>query len=510
YTGETDVAVGTPIAGRTRPEAEALIGDFVNTLVLRTDVSGAPTFSQLLARVRETTLGAYAHQDLPFERLVDELRPERSLSHAPLFQVLFALQNMGEVALRLEGIDVEPLPVERGTARFDLALALVEHADGIQVIAEYATDLFDRDTVDRMLGHFGALLSAAAADSDLPISDLPLLSDAEREAVVAAWNRTDAPYAAGPVHALVSAQARRTPHARAVTGAGAALTYAELDTASNRLAHHLAREGVTRGGLVAISMERAPSLLVAMLAVWKAGAAYVPIDPAYPEDRRAYMLADSGAALVLADSASVDGIATDARVVVVDHIDLAEEDAAAPGVRVDADDLAYFIYTSGSTGRPKGVMVPHGGVVNFLATMAREPGMAADDVLCAVTSLSFDIAVLELLLPLTVGAQVVVATREQAMDATQLADLLADSGATGMQATPATWRMLVQAGWAGDARLAILSGGEALQADLARELLPRGRGLWNLYGPTETTIWSAVDRVESADSITLGQAIANT
>ena len=510
YTAETDIAVGTPIAGRTRPEAEQLIGDFVNTLVLRTDLDGAPSFRDLLGRVRETTLGAYAHQDLPFERLVDELRPERSLSHAPLFQVLFALQNMGELALRLDGVEVEELSVERGTARFDLALALVEREDGIQVLAEYATDLFERGTVDRMLEHFRALLAAAASNPALSITDLPLLSDGEREVVVSAWNQTAAPYAAGPVHALVSAQAARTPDASAVVGAGDALTYAGLDARSNRLANHLVRGGVVRGDMVAIAMERSPSLLVAMLAVWKAGAAYVPIDPAYPEDRRAYMLGDSGARVVLTDTASVDAIATDARVVVIDRIDLTAEGASTPMVAVDADDLAYVIYTSGSTGRPKGVMVPHGGVINFLASMAREPGISADDVLAAVTSLSFDIAVLELLLPLTVGAKVVIATRDEAMDAAQLSALLADSGATVMQATPATWRMLVQSGWDGDARLAILSGGEALQADLARDLLPRGRGLWNLYGPTETTIWSAVDRVESAESITLGQAIANT
>ncbi|HEU0052455.1 MAG TPA: amino acid adenylation domain-containing protein, partial [Longimicrobium sp.] len=277
-----------------------------------------------------------------------------------------------------------------------------------------------------------------------------------------------------------------------------------------RLAHHLLRLGVARGTRVAISMDRSPALLVAMLAAWKAGAAYVPVDPAYPEERRAYMLGDCGAVAVLTDTASVDGLpAVATPIVVVDRLDLSGDDDA-PTVEVEADDLAYVIYTSGSTGRPKGVMVPHGGVANFLESMRREPGISSDDVLVAVTSLSFDIAVLELLLPLTAGATVVVATREEALDPRRLAALLEKSGATAMQATPATWRMLVQSGWKGKPDLALLCGGEALPPDLARQLLPRGRALWNLYGPTETTIWSAVQRVESAESISLGEPIANT
>ncbi|HLM66651.1 MAG TPA: non-ribosomal peptide synthetase, partial [Longimicrobium sp.] len=232
--------------------------------------------------------------------------------------------------------------------------------------------------------------------------------------------------------------------------------------------------------------------------------------PAYPQDRRASMLADSRAAVVLADAASEAGIpATDARTVVIDRIDLSSEIETAPAVTVDADELAYVIYTSGSTGRPKGVMVPHRGVANFLATMAHEPGMKPCDVLVAVTSLSFDIAALELLLPLTVGAKLVVATREEAMDTGRLARLLESEHASVMQATPATWRLLAQSGWR-DARLAMLCGGEALPPELARELLPRGRALWNLYGPTETTIWSSVQRVERADDIHLGAPVANT
>ncbi|HEU0055127.1 MAG TPA: amino acid adenylation domain-containing protein, partial [Longimicrobium sp.] len=509
YAGADEVVVGTPIANRTRPEMEGVVGFFVNTLALRTDLSGDPPFRALLARVRDATLAAYAHQDLPFERLVDELKVPRSTAHAPVFQALFILQNTRGGA-SLPGLAVEPFDVEWRNARYDLTLALRERADGIEGALEYASALFDAETAARMAGHFRTLLEAACADPERRLSALPLLSAAERERVVSAWSGTDAPYAALPVHALVSAQSHRTPHAAAVIGAGDALTYGGLETRSNRLAHHLLRLGVARGNRVAISMERSPALLVAILAVWKAGAAYVPVDPAYPEERRAYMLGDCGAVAVLTDTASVDGLpASAAPVVVVDRLDLAEENDA-PAVEVEADDLAYVIYTSGSTGRPKGVMVPHRGVANFLASMAVEPGMTPEDVLVAVTSLSFDIAVLELLLPLTAGASVVLATRDEAMEPRRLADLLDTSGATVMQATPATWRMLIQSGWEGKPDLALLCGGEALPPGLARQLLPRGRTLWNLYGPTETTIWSAAQHVESPESIHLGGPIANT
>ncbi|HVH12414.1 MAG TPA: amino acid adenylation domain-containing protein, partial [Longimicrobium sp.] len=518
WSGQDDIVVGTPTAGRSRSETEGLVGFFINNLPLRARVDGDPTFAELVERVRESSIAAYAHQDVPFERIVDELKVERALSHAPITQVNVILHTepvdpivLGELKLGL--VETEP-----EATQYELSFSLRDRWRGMpmEFDVEYNRDLFDRATVERMAAHFHALFLAAAADPSLRLSQLPLGDETERDEALTRWNATDAPYPALPVHALVAAQAARTPDAVAVTGAGESLTYAALEERANHLANHLRGMGVRPGALVGLSMERSPELLVAMLAVWKAGAAYVPVDPAYPADRRAWMLEDSRAAVVLVDAASAEGLpSTDARVVVVDRVDLAAEPASAPSVDVDVDavdpdDLAYVIYTSGSTGRPKGVMVPHRGVANFLSSMAREPGMTADDVLVAVTSLSFDIAVLELLLPLTVGATVAVATREQSLDPGKLSALLRDAGATAMQATPATWRMLVQAGWAGDAKLAILCGGEALPPELARELIPRGRGLWNLYGPTETTIWSAVERVESAETIRLGHPIANT
>jgi amino acid adenylation domain-containing protein len=513
WSGQDDVVVGTPTAGRSRRETEGLIGFFINTLPLRCRTDGDPTFAELVERVRRMTIDAYAHQDVPFERVVDELKVERALSHSPVTQVFVVLHTEPVDPIVLGDLKLALVETEPEAAQHELSFSLRDRWRGMpmEFDVEYNRDLFDRATVERIASHFHTLFMAATADPSLRLSQLPLGDDAEREESLARWNQTDAEYSALPVHALVSARAARTPDAVAVVSGAESLTCAELEDRSTRLARHLRGLGVGAESLVAISMERSVSLLVSILAVWKAGAAYVPVDPAYPADRRAYMLADSGATVVLADSASAEGIpSTDARTVVVDRLDLSGEEGTAVPVDVDADALAYVIYTSGSTGRPKGVMVPHRGVANFLASMAREPGIGAADVLVAVTSLSFDIAILELLLPLVSGAKAVVATREQALDPAKLTALLQDSGATMMQATPATWRMLVSAGWAGDARLAILCGGEALPPDLARELVPRGRGLWNLYGPTETTIWSAVERIDDAEVIRLGHPVANT
>ncbi|HEU0298215.1 MAG TPA: amino acid adenylation domain-containing protein, partial [Longimicrobium sp.] len=510
WARQDQVVVGTPVAGRTRPETRDVVGFFVNTLTLRADLSGDPTFGELLRRVREMVLGAFANQDLPFEKLVDELNVPRSAAHAPVFQAMFVLQNTPEGSLDFHGVQAERAGLDAGTSPFDLQMGLAEQGGELAGALQYAGALFDRATIQGMIAQYRTLLAAACADPSLRLSALPLLGAEASAEVLRAGTRAGDPYPALPVHVLVQAQAARTPDAPAVSGRGETLTCAGLDDRASRLARHLRRLGVGRGSLVAISMERSPALLVSMLAVWKAGAAYVPVDPAYPEERRDFMLADAGADVVLADAASAPGVPGSHQVVVVDALDLADEDPSRPGVEVDPDDLAYVIYTSGSTGRPKGVMVPHRGVANFLASMAVEPGIGAGDVLVAVTSLSFDIAVLELLLPLTTGARVVVATRDEAMDAGRLSRLLHDEGATHMQATPATWRLLAGSGWAGKADLAILSGGEALAPDLARELLPRGRSLWNLYGPTETTIWSAVQRVESAECIHLGHPVANT
>jgi amino acid adenylation domain-containing protein len=514
-SGQDDVVVGTPVAGRGPAETEGVVGLFVNTLVLRIDTSGGGSFRQLLGRVAQTCLDGYAHQDLPFEKLVEDLRPQREAGRNPIFEVMFALQNMPRESLVLEGLVLSPFTLEPRSAPLDLALFVQEDESGLTALFEYATDLFDVTTIERMASRWRRLLDSVATNPDVAVGEIPLLSDAEG-AQLAAWNETSMAYPADcGVHALVEAQVARTPTAVAARDDAGVVTYAELNARANQLARRLRALGVGRGDRVGICLDRSVSLPVAVLGVAKAGAAYVPLDPAYPAERLAFMLADADVRAVVVEAATRELLtngSTAARVdLTADAVALAEvEDSNVSGVSVP-DDLAYVIYTSGSTGRPKGVEVPHRALVNFLTSMQREPGLTASDVLVAVTTLSFDIAGLEMWLPLMTGARIVVASRETATDGRRLAALLGRVGATVLQATPATWRLLLETGWAGQEDLRILCGGEALPRDLADRLLARGAAVWNLYGPTETTIWSAVWRVEpGAGPVRIGHPIANT
>ncbi|HEX2207305.1 MAG TPA: amino acid adenylation domain-containing protein [Longimicrobium sp.] len=508
WSGQEDVVIGTPVAGRTRSEVEALIGFFVNTLPLRGPVRADDSFRALLRREKATTLAAFDHQELPFERIVEELRIPRDLSRNPVFQVSLMLQNTRAEAERLAGIEIAPLQVEFDTARFDLAFDLYEEEDGgLRVETEYATDLFDHATAGRMVAHLKHLLCNAAAAPDAPLARLELVDDEERAAVLPPPEAAARDWPFAPMHRLCAEQAARTPDAVAVEGADGALTCAEVDALSAGVAAALRARGAMRGSIVAVGVERSARMVAALLGVLRAGAAYLPLDAEYPAERLAYMLEDSGARLLLTDGATAERLPASS----IDRILLDEigpSDVA--DVEVSADDLAYVIYTSGSTGRPKGVMVRHGGACNFLRSMAEAPGLRAADTLVAVTTIAFDISVLELFLPLSLGARAVVATREQAADPPLLAALIARCGATVMQATPATWTMLLGAGWTPRAGMRLLSGGEALPRAAADALLAAGAEVWNVYGPTETTVWSAAARAGAADPIPLGDAIANT
>jgi non-ribosomal peptide synthetase component F/acyl carrier protein len=398
WSGQRGVVVGMPIAGRTRAQTEGLIGFFVNTLALYTRLDDEPSFVDLLARVREACLGAYAHQDLPFERLVDELNPARDLSRTPLFQVMLVLQN----PQRESRASASAAPARRavvadsGTSKFDLTLVLGETPRGIAGNLEYAADLFDAPTIARMLGHLGILLAGIAEAPERPVFDLPLLAPDERSRLLVEWNDTAAAYAKDTcLHALFEAHAALTPNAVAVASGGRALTYRELDARSNRLARHLRGRGVAPASRVAICVERSVDMVVGLLGILKAGAAYVPLDPTYPRARLASMVADAGLGAAVTQDA-LAWVLGGAPVPVVrldaDRDAIDAEDAAPLGRSAGPGSVAYVIYTSGSTGTPKGVEVPHRAVVAFLAAMAREPGLDAGDCLVAVTSLSFDIA----------------------------------------------------------------------------------------------------------------------
>jgi amino acid adenylation domain-containing protein len=522
YTGQDDILVGSPIANRNRPEVEGLIGFFVNTLVLRNHLSGNLSFRELLSQVREVCLAAYAHQNLPFEKLVEALNLERNLSHNPLFQVMFALQNAPQEDLAISGLTVSPLRVETGTAQFDLSLNIVETEQGLIGSLNYSTDLFESATITRMVGHFQTLLEGIVANPNQRLGDIGLLTARERQQLLVEWNDTHTDYPKDQcIHQLFEAQVERTPDAVAVVFEDQQLTYRELNARANQLAHYLQRLGVKPEVLVGICVERSLEMVVGLLGILKAGGAYVPLDPSYPQERLSYILADSGVEVLLTQQSLLESLPEhQARVVCLDTdwgaIEQHSQENLDAGV--DSDNLAYVIYTSGSTGQPKGVQICHHSLVNFLNSMSHFPGLAQEDTFYAVTTISFDIAALELYLPLTVGAKVVVASREIASNPDWLLSELFSSKITVMQATPATWQMLLAGGWSSSYPLKVLCGGEALSAQLAHQILETGSELWNLYGPTEATIWSTIYQVGAKKTVattkdalsSIGCPIANT
>ena len=514
HSGEADFAVGSAIANRNRSEIEPVIGFFANNIVLRANLEGNPTVRELMGRVRDTALKSYAHQEMPFDMLVDVIGARRELDHAPLFQVMFVLQHFSLTGLSLDRLQTQVLELPMTTARFDLAVDVFDLPIGLRAYFEYNSDLFDERSIERLQGHYEQLLRAFVEQPETRIGELALITEAEQQELLVARNATAMDYPREQtVHGLFEAQAARTPEAQAVVFEEQSLTYAELNARANRLAHHLRALGSGPDGLVGVWMERGLDMVVALLAILKAGAAYVPLDPAFPQDRLDYMMEDAGLQVVLTQSSLAPGLPVGVTGVCLDA-DEATLAALSPlnlPASAGPANLAYVIYTSGSTGRPKGVMLEHRAVVNFLLSMQREPGIGANDRFVAVTTLSFDIAGLEIHGPLTAGGTVVLASRATALDGLRLAQLLERERATLLQATPATWRLLLDSGWRGRPGLKMLCGGEALPRELAEQLIATGGELWNMYGPTETTIWSTLERViNPAQGIAIGRPIANT
>ncbi len=528
YTGQQDVPVGTPIANRTRGEVEGLIGFFVNTLVMRGDLSRDPRFRELVVRVRETALGAYAHQDLPFERLVEELQPERDLGRTPLFQVMFALQNAAVGEVELSGLEASPVGVGEGSAKFDLTLSMVETEAGLEGVLEYDRELFEAATAERMGGHLERLLAGAAAEPESRVSELPLMGEAERRRLLVEWSgsATAAPAAERCVHELFEEQAGMTPEAVAVRCGETVVTYGELRRRAGLLARHLRDLGVGPESRVGLLMERSPELLIGMLAILEAGGAFVPLDPAFPPERLELMVRDARAAVVLAGprpAAALPGGA--AHLVALDGDGFTtrsgEPGRAAgrsprrPG-RAHPRNLVYVIYTSGSTGVPKGVGVEHRSLASYLMWVNGTLCAATARALPAVTPPSFDASLKQLLAPLLRGDEVWMLPEEVVARPADLLGRLARREAVGLNCVPSLWAALLDAIEAGEAEAsagslrALLLGGERIDAGIlerTRAALP-GLRVWNLYGPTEATANVAAGRLEPGGPITIGRPVA--
>ena len=523
YSGQDDILLGAPIANRNRAELEHLIGFFVNTLVLRTDLSGDPSFQQLLKRVRDVTLAAYAHQDLPFEKLVEELHPERDLSRAPLFQVLFILQNAPKPTKGLSGLILSPVQPEVEAAKFDITLSITETEEGLQGSLNYSTDLFTQRTIRRLIGHFQNLLEAVAVDPQQRISELPLLSEAELEELTSASNDTGRNYGEDKtISQLFEARAEATPDAVAVVFEGESLNYRELNSRANQLAHHLLSLGVEPEDRVGICVDRSLDMVVGLLGILKSGGAYVPLDPTYPLERLSFMLEDAQASVLLTQEELLDDLpAQQAKVVCIarDWPIIARENERNPARNLAARNLAYVIYTSGSTGKPKGVLGQHGSAVNRFNWMWETYPFEAGEVCCQKTSLSFVDSVWEIFGPLLKGITTVVIHNDDVKDPERLIQVLAENQVTRVVLVPSLLRAILES--RADLQSALprlkycVSSGEALSLELSQrfaERMPQST-LINLYGSSEVsadaTCWQV--NLNSTDSaVSIGRPIANT
>jgi len=507
YTGETDIIVGGVTDTRRRPELQPLIGYFLNTMALRSQPRPEASFRDYLANVKASVIGALGATDVPFDHLIRALNIKRGSGTHPLFNILFSIEP--PVDPFPAGWDLTQMDVVVGAAKYDVYLELDERPDGFAGRFLYSTELFDPPTIRRMIGHWQRMLEGIAADPATPLSRLPMLSDEEQYMLIEEWNATERSLPYRNVVQWVNAAAARDPDKIVIEQGGEKWTDADLLSRSEAIAGRLQGQGIGPGELVGLALERTPWMIAAMLGIAKTGAAYLPLDPGFPPARLALIAESAKPALILVEESTQYAVGEDAAPkLILDRTWVAESFHAPP---IDAEALAYVLYTSGSTGTPKGVEVPHAALVNLLLAMQEAPGFKPGESLLALTTLSFDIAALEIWLPLVSGGRIILATRGTASDMAALADLIESAKPDVVQATPATWRGLIEAGWRGNPKLQALCGGEALPRALADQLLPRVGTLWNMYGPTETTIWSTTARIEQGvGAISIGKPIANT
>ena len=510
-TGQEDLVIGVPAAGQTSVGRDELVGHCLNFLPLRLNAAAERPFRSFAAEVKEQVLEAYDYQDYTFGSLLKKLTLPRDTSRLPLVTVMFNIDRSGVDQIAFDGLsfDVETNPKRH--VNFDLFFNLVQTDERMIVECEYNTDLHDAATIRRWLGCFEQLIESTIEDGDATLQALPILPPDESARILGEWNATARDYpASATLPCLVSHVATRVPDKAAVRCGDLVLTYSQLEQRSNAIAARLQTAGVKRGDLVGIHLERSTEMVAGLLAILKCGAAYVPMDPSFPAERLAFMVEDAHMPVILSQTSLHRELPSSLAVVLLTDEIPGEASGYTP-VETDAEDIAYVIFTSGSTGRPKGVRIPHRAVVNFLNSMRRDPGLTPDDVLLAVTTLSFDIAGLEIFLPLSTGAETVIATREATIDGNRLAETIEQRGITVLQATPSTWRLLLEAGWSGKPDFKALVGGEAVPRDLVNRLAPLCGEIWNVYGPTETTIWSTTTRVFAGEGpVLIGRPIDNT
>jgi amino acid adenylation domain-containing protein len=513
YSGQDDICTGTAIANRTRAEIEGLIGFFVNTLVLRIDLSGDPSVRDVLMRVREVTLGTYAHQDLPFEMLVEAIQPQRDLSHTPLFQVMLVLTNTPMTTLELPELTVTPLDIETGMATFDMTLSLTEIPEGLVGTVQYNTDLFDARTIEDMMVHFQVLLEAVVANPEQCISVLPLLTPAERQRILVDWNQTAAPFPdSACIHHLIGNWVAVQPAAPALVFDDQIISYAEMSQRANQLAHSLQAMGAAPDTIVALCLDRSPQMVIGLLAILTAGAAYLPLDPAYPPDRLAFMIDDAQAPILVTDHDHRPLLpAFRGHTIALDRDGpaIAHQPTHPPASPVSAANLAYVIYTSGSTGKPKGALLQHRGLVNLAAWQQRAFHITPDSRILQFSPLSFDASVWEIVMALANGATLVLARRETLADGLSLLHLLRSARISHVTLPPSVLSVLPQEHLPD--LTTIIAAGEACPRRLV-QLWGHNRQFVNAYGPTETTVCAAM-AVCSPDDPTappIGRPIANT